>query len=209
MRREAASEGRHSLKASPPGVPAGFHKFPPPRRSCDVTNSLRCLGQMLATFVGRALGGAFFLLGKARGRKALHPQGEVLQGLIGRHGAVGRTGVAWLDEAGTNHVAVRLSHPWVCPLPAQTSWVWRCGSPRNLASSVTCFWRRPEQDCSADMCCCRHASMVCAPTHRCFPTGPRLAPCCWQRFRPRAVRDSTSWPTPGRPDRGCHSGHWR
>ena len=74
-----------------------------------MTNSLRRLGEMLTTFVGRALGGAFFLLGKARGRKALHPRGEVLQGLIGRHGAVGRTGVAWLDEAGTNHVAVRLS----------------------------------------------------------------------------------------------------
>jgi len=74
-----------------------------------VTNSLRCLGEMLATFVGRALGGGFFLLGRARGRKALHPRGEVLQGLIGRHGAVGRTGVAWLDEAGTDHVAVRLS----------------------------------------------------------------------------------------------------
>jgi hypothetical protein len=70
-----------------------------------VTNSLKCLGEMLATFVGRALGGAFFLLGKARGRKALHPRGEVLQGVIGRHGAVGRTGVAWLDEAGTDHVA--------------------------------------------------------------------------------------------------------
>src|SRR5688572_10878923 len=72
--------------------------------------------------------------------------------------------------------------------------------PGNLASSVMCFWRRPEQDSSADMCCCRHAGMVCAPTHRCFLTRPWLAPCCWQRFRPRAVRDSTSWPTPGRPD---------
>jgi hypothetical protein len=45
-----------------------------------VTNPLRCLGQMLATFVGRALGAAFFLLGKARGMKALHPRGEVLEG---------------------------------------------------------------------------------------------------------------------------------
>jgi hypothetical protein len=133
-----------------------------------MTNPLRCLGEMLATFVGRALGGAFFLLGKARGKKALHPRGEVLQGLIGRHGAVGRTGVPWLDEAGTDHVAVRLSRSLGCPLPAQTSWVWRCASPRNLASSVMCFWRRPEQDPSADMCCCRHAGMVCAPTHRCF-----------------------------------------
>jgi hypothetical protein len=74
-----------------------------------VTNRLRCLGVMLATFLGRALGGAFFLLGKARGRKALHPRGEVLEGVIARRGAVGSTGVPWLDEAGTNHVAVRLS----------------------------------------------------------------------------------------------------
>jgi hypothetical protein len=57
-----------------------------------VTNPLRCLGEMLATFVGGALGGAFFLLGKARGRKALHRRGEVLEGMIGRRGAVGRTG---------------------------------------------------------------------------------------------------------------------
>jgi hypothetical protein len=82
-----------------------------------VTNPLRCLGQMLATFVGRALGAAFFLLGKARGRKALHPRGEVLQGLIARHGAVGRTGVPWLDEAGTNHVAVRFSRSLGLPAP--------------------------------------------------------------------------------------------
>lgn len=74
-----------------------------------MTNLRRCFGEMLATFVGRALGGVFFLLGKARGRKALHPRGEVLEGLIGRAGAVGRTGVSWLDEAGTDHVAVRFS----------------------------------------------------------------------------------------------------
>jgi hypothetical protein len=78
---------------------------------------LRCRGEILATFVGRALGGAFFLLGKARGRKALHPRGEVLEGLIGRRGAVGRTGVAWLDEAGTNHVAVRFSRSLGLPAP--------------------------------------------------------------------------------------------
>lgn len=82
-----------------------------------MTNPLRCLGEMLATFVGRALGGAFFLLGKARGRKALHPRGEVLEGMIGRRGAVGRTGVAWLDEAGTDHVAVRFSRSLGLPDP--------------------------------------------------------------------------------------------
>jgi len=74
-----------------------------------VRNPLRYLGEMLATGAGWTLGGAFFLLGKARGRKALHPRGEVVQGLIGRHGSAGRTGVSWLDEAGTDHVAVRFS----------------------------------------------------------------------------------------------------
>jgi hypothetical protein len=80
-------------------------------------NPLMSLREMLATFVGRALGGGFLLLGKARGRKALHPRGEVLQGLIARHGAVGRTGVPWLDEAGTDHVAVRLSRSLGSPAP--------------------------------------------------------------------------------------------
>jgi hypothetical protein len=82
-----------------------------------VANPLRCLGEMLATFVGRALGAAFFLLGKASGRKALHPRGEVLRGLIARHSAVGKTGVPWLDEAGTDHVAVRFSRSLGLPAP--------------------------------------------------------------------------------------------
>ena len=149
VRREAASEGRPSLEASTLARRPASTK-PGPRRSCDVTNPLRCLGEMLATFVGTALGGAFFLLGTARGRKALHRRGEVLEGMIGRRGAVGRTGVAWLDEAGTDHVAVRFSQSLGLPGPRQTSWVWHCGSPRSLASSVMCLWRRPEQDCSAD-----------------------------------------------------------
>ena len=83
-----------------------------------MTNPLRYLGEMLATFVGRALGGAFFLLGKARGRKSLHPRGEVLEGVIGRAGAVGRTSVPWLDEGGTNPVAVRLSRSLGLPAPS-------------------------------------------------------------------------------------------
>jgi hypothetical protein len=74
-----------------------------------MTNPLRRLGEMLATSVGWALGGAFFLVGKARGRKALHPRGEVSEGLIRRRGAGRRTGVLWLDEAGTDHVSVRFS----------------------------------------------------------------------------------------------------
>ncbi len=37
--------------------------------------------------------------------------------MIGRRGAVGRTGVAWLDEAGTDHVAVRFSRSLGLPAP--------------------------------------------------------------------------------------------
>ena len=82
-----------------------------------MTNPLGNLSERLAACAGWALGGAFFLLGKARGRKALHPRGEVLQGLIGRHGSASRTGVFWLDEAGTDHVAVRFSRSVGLPAP--------------------------------------------------------------------------------------------
>lgn len=78
---------------------------------------LKVLGVMLARCVGLALGGVFFLLGKARGRKALHPRGEVLEGLISRRGAPSRTGVPWLDEPGTDHVAVRFSRSLGLPAP--------------------------------------------------------------------------------------------
>jgi hypothetical protein len=82
-----------------------------------VTNPLRSLGELSATCIGWALGGAFFLLGKARGRKALHPRGEVLEGLIDRQGSISRTGVSWLDETGSDHVAVRLSRSVGLPAP--------------------------------------------------------------------------------------------
>jgi hypothetical protein len=82
-----------------------------------VTKPLRALGELSATCTGWALGGAFFLLGKARARKALHPRGEVLHGLIDRHGSTGRTGVAWLDEAGTDDVEVRFSRSLGLPAP--------------------------------------------------------------------------------------------
>ena len=82
-----------------------------------MTNSLRRLGEMLATFVGRALGRSVLPTWQGSRRKALHPRSEVLQGVIGRHGAVGRTGVAWLDEEGTNKVAVRLSRSLGLPAP--------------------------------------------------------------------------------------------
>ena len=40
-----------------------------------------------------------------------------VSGLHGRICQIGRTGVAWLDEAGTNHVAVRLSRSLGLPAP--------------------------------------------------------------------------------------------
>jgi hypothetical protein len=61
-----------------------------------VTNPLRCLGEMLATFVGWALGGAFFLLAKARGRKALHPRGEVLAAAGHLLGPLDGHGAGWV-----------------------------------------------------------------------------------------------------------------
>jgi hypothetical protein len=66
---------------------------------------------VLVTGVGRALGGIFFLVGRARGRgrKALHPRGGVRPGLVHRRGCSTRTGVAWIDEPGTDRVLVRLS----------------------------------------------------------------------------------------------------
>ena len=170
-----------------------------------MTNPLRCLGKILATFVGSALGGAFFLLGKARGRKALHPRGEVLQGLIGRHGTVGRTGVAWLDEAGTDRVAVRFSRSLGLPAPRPDI----LGLALRIPTEPGQFGDVLLATTGTGHIGCRHAGMVCAPTHRCFLSEPWLARSCWQRFRPRAVADNTSWPTPRRPDRGCHSEHWR
>ena len=171
-----------------------------------MTNPLRCLGEMLATFVGRALGGAFFLLGKAR-QEALHPRGEVLEGMIGRRGAVGRTGVAWLDEAGTDHVAVRLSRSLGLPDPRPDILGMALRIATNLASSVMCFWRRPEQDCSA-ICSCRHAGMDCAPTSL-FPSrtlaGPLLLAAIPTAGSPRRYELAYARPTgPWLPSR-----HWR
>jgi hypothetical protein len=103
-----------------------------------VTKPLRCLGEMLATFVGRALEERFSCSARpAAGKRCILEVGP--EELIGRRGAVGRTGVLWLDEAGTNHVAVCFSRFLGLPAPTQTSWVWHCGSPRNLSSSVRCL----------------------------------------------------------------------
>jgi hypothetical protein len=44
-----------------------------------------------------------------RARKPLHPSGDVRAARIFRSGSEDRTGVPWLDEAGEDHVDVRLS----------------------------------------------------------------------------------------------------
>ena len=65
----------------------------------------------LATLVGRALGGVFYVAGvlRTRRRKALHPQGGVRQGIVVRQGCEARTGVPWMDEPGRDRVLLRLS----------------------------------------------------------------------------------------------------
>jgi hypothetical protein len=81
-----------------------------------VTNPLRCLGEMLATFVGRALGGTFSCSARpAAGKRCIV---EVRSWRDDRSTRCRReTGVAWLDEAGTDHVAVRISRSVGLPAP--------------------------------------------------------------------------------------------
>lgn len=69
------------------------------------------VGLALATLAGRALSAVFFVGGKlrGRGRKALHPSGGVRPGVVHRNGGRARTGVAWIDDAGSDKVLVRLS----------------------------------------------------------------------------------------------------
>ena len=68
-------------------------------------------GLGLTTLVGRTLGAIFFAIGVLRTsrRKALHPRGAVRAGVIRRHGCEARTGVAWIDDPGTDRILVRLS----------------------------------------------------------------------------------------------------
>jgi hypothetical protein len=49
--------------------------------------------------------------------KPLHPEGEVYSGTVQRHGSASATGVAWLDEPGTDDVDVRLSRAIGLPDP--------------------------------------------------------------------------------------------
>ena len=69
------------------------------------------VGLGLAALLGRALGVVFYVAGvlRTRRRKALHPSGGVRSGILHRHGCRTRTGVAWIDEPGSDRVVVRLS----------------------------------------------------------------------------------------------------
>src|SRR5919112_6416299 len=81
------------------------------RRQQNVTQPVQRLGLGMATLVGRALGAVFFVVGalRTRRRKALHPRGGIREGVVHRHGCRTTTGVAWIDEPGTDRVLVRLS----------------------------------------------------------------------------------------------------
>lgn len=65
---------------------------------------------MASRAVGAALAGGTRLLSAARQRtKPLHPAGTVLTARLHRHGVRPTTGVAWLDEPGTEDAIVRVS----------------------------------------------------------------------------------------------------
>jgi hypothetical protein len=56
-----------------------------------------------------AIGAVFGGVARLRGNRALHPRGSVRPATVRREGLEPATGVPWLDQAGTDHVLVRLS----------------------------------------------------------------------------------------------------
>jgi hypothetical protein len=66
---------------------------------------------LLSVGAGRALGGLFATVARARGGpvRALHPKGEVGPALLRRLPGATQSGVAWLDDSGDVRVQVRLS----------------------------------------------------------------------------------------------------
>lgn len=76
-------------------------------------------GPLVPRALGALLGVVFLLVGKVRGRqrRALHPTGRVLPGVLHREGAPVQAGVPWLDEPGTDDVVVRLSRATGLPEP--------------------------------------------------------------------------------------------
>jgi hypothetical protein len=83
-----------------------------------MSNRLAPAARTLTGAAGRLLAALFFLVGTVRRRrhKALHPLGRTAPGTLSRHGG-SRSGVAWLDEAGTDRVVVRLSRSAGLPAP--------------------------------------------------------------------------------------------
>lgn len=59
----------------------------------------------------------FRTLAAVRGAKALHPRGTVHTGRLVRHGLTPGTGVAWIDEPGTDRAVVRTSRGAGLPAP--------------------------------------------------------------------------------------------
>lgn len=65
----------------------------------------------VARTAGLVIGGVFAVAARVRPAiRPLHPTGEVCSGTLTRHGSRRPTGVAWLDEPGTDPVTVRLSN---------------------------------------------------------------------------------------------------
>lgn len=63
------------------------------------------------------IAGLFRTVAALRSAKALHPRGAVVEGTLTRYGLHPPTGVAWLDEPGTDDVLVRLSRGGGLPDP--------------------------------------------------------------------------------------------
>lgn len=85
----------------------------------------------LGTAAGRGLGAAFGTVGRLRGGRALHPQGVALTGTLTRSPGAVRSGIAWLDAAGTDPVRGRLSRSAGLPtlLPDVLGLALRCPTP--------------------------------------------------------------------------------
>ncbi|WP_432571993.1 hypothetical protein [Kineococcus sp. SYSU DK005] len=90
-----------------------------------------------------ALRTAFRLAAAARRGKAVHTRGAVVAAELARHGLRERTGVAWLDEPGTDRALVRFSRAAGLPrpLPDVLGLALRVtgpdGEPRDLLMSTT------------------------------------------------------------------------
>lgn len=69
-----------------------------------------------ASVAGQGLGAAFRALGSLRRDRALHPRGATFSAVVLMTGN-GRSGVPWLDEAGSTEVTVRVSRATGLPRP--------------------------------------------------------------------------------------------